>query len=160
MKIRKLREIDYDTVSQFMVELHKLHAESRPDMYRQMEEIGTVYTKEEFYSMLQNDEMITLGADTEEGELLGICIATIRETKHPIMVPKKTVYIEDIYVSQQYRKQGVGISLYQSVERLAQDIGAERIDLCVWNFNEAALCFYEKAGMKPQRWLMEKILLK
>ncbi len=160
MKIRKLREIDYDTVSQFMAELHKLHAESRPDMYRQMEEIGTVYTKEEFYSMLQNDEMITLVADTEEGELLGICIATIRETKHPIMVPKKTVYIEDIYVSQQYRKQGVGISLYQSVERLAQDIGAERIDLCVWNFNEAALCFYEKAGMKPQRWLMEKILLK
>ena len=73
--------------------------------------------------MLQNDEMITLGADTEEGELMGICIATIRETKHPIMVPKKTVYIEDIYVSQQYRKQGVGISLYQSVERLAQDIG-------------------------------------
>ena len=53
MKIRKLREIDYDTVSQFMAELHKLHAESRPDMYRQMEEIGTVYTKEEFYSMLQ-----------------------------------------------------------------------------------------------------------
>lgn len=160
MKIRKLREIDYDTVSQFMSELHKLHAESRPDMYRQMEEIGTVYTKEEFYSMLQNDEMITLGADTEEGELMGICIATIREAKHPIMVPKKTVYIEDIYVSQQYRKQRVGISLYQSVERLAQDIGAERIDLCVWNFNEAALCFYEKAGMKPQRWLMEKILLK
>ena len=110
MKIRKLREIDYDTVSQFMAELHKLHAESRPDMYRQVEEIGTVYTKEEFYSMLQNDEMITLGADTEEGELMGICIATIRETKHPIMVPKKTVYIEDIYVSQQYRKQGVGIS--------------------------------------------------
>ena len=110
--------------------------------------------------MLQNDEMITLGADTEEGELMGICIATIRETKHPIMVPKKTVYIEDIYVSQQYRKQGVGISLYQSVERLAQDIGAERIDLCVWSFNEAALRFYEKAGMKPQRWLMEKILLK
>ena len=56
-----------------------------------VEEIGTVYTKEEFYSMLQNDEMITLGADTEEGELMGICIATIRETKHPIMVPKKTV---------------------------------------------------------------------
>ena len=69
MKIRKLREIDYDTVSQFMAELHKLHAESRPDMYRQVEEIGTVYTKEEFYSMLQNDEMITLGADTEEGNL-------------------------------------------------------------------------------------------
>ena len=89
MKIRKLREIDYDTVSQFMAELHKLHAESRPDMYRQVEEIGTVYTKEEFYSMLQNDEMITLGADTEEGELMGICIATIRETKHPIMVRKR-----------------------------------------------------------------------
>jgi hypothetical protein len=28
MKIRKLRENDYDTVSQFMAELHKLHAES------------------------------------------------------------------------------------------------------------------------------------
>ena len=48
MKIRKLREIDYDTVSQFMAELHKLHAESRQDMYRQLEEIGTVYTKDDF----------------------------------------------------------------------------------------------------------------
>ena len=146
MKIRKLREIDYDTVSQFMAELHKLHAESRPDMYRQMEEIGTVYTKEEFYRMLQNDEMITLGADTEEGELMGICIATIRETKHPIMVPKKTVYIEDIYVSQQYRKQGVGISLYQSVERLAQDIGAERIDLVSGTLMRRRFAFMRKRG--------------
>lgn len=106
VEIRKLRETDYDTVRQFMEELHKLHAESRPDLYRQLEEIGTVYTKEEFCNMLQNDEILTLGADTEEDDLMGSCIATIRKTKHPIMVPKKTVYMEDIYVSQQYRKQG------------------------------------------------------
>ena len=101
--------------------------------------------------MLQDDEMITLGAESAEGDLMGICIATVRQSKHPIMVPKKTVYIEDIYVSEQYRKQGTGSCLYQAVEKLARDIGAERIDLCVWSFNEAALRFYEKAGMKPQR---------
>ena len=160
MEIRKLRENDYDTVSQFMAQLHKLHAERRPDMYRQLEEIGTVYTKEEFCSMLQNDEMITLGAETEEGSLMGICIATIREAKHPIMVPKKTVYIEDIYVSEKYRKQGVGVRLYQTVEKLARESGAEWQRIWVWSFLEAALRFYEKAGKKPQRWLMEKILSK
>lgn len=160
MEIRKLRENDYDMVSQFMAQLHNLHAERRPDLYRQLEEIGTVYTKEEFFGMLQDDEMITLGAESAEGDLMGICIATVRQSKHPIMVPKKTVYIEDIYVSEQYRKQGTGSCLYQAVEKLARDIGAERIDLCVWSFNEAALRFYEKAGMKPQRWLMEKILSK
>ena len=70
MEIRKLRENDYDMVSQFMAQLHNLHAERQLDLYRQLEEIGTVYTKEEFFGMLQDDEMITLGAESAEGDLM------------------------------------------------------------------------------------------
>jgi hypothetical protein len=37
-------------------------------------------------------------------------------------------------------------------------MGAERLDLMVWDFNEDARKFYEKMGMKPQRYIYESKL--
>ena len=34
-------------------------------------------------------------------------------------------------------------------------MGAGRLDLMVWGFNETAFAFYEKMGMQVQRYILE-----
>ena len=67
----------------------------------------------------------------------------------------KSIYIDDIFVLEEFRHQGIATKLYKQVESIAKDIGAKRIDLTVWQFNTTALKFYESLGMETQRKILE-----
>jgi GNAT superfamily N-acetyltransferase len=56
------------------------------------------------------------------------------------------LYLEDIYVQQAYRRDGVGIKLLKEIARSAGSRGMERIDFQVLSWNEPALTFYRKHG--------------
>ena len=45
-----------------------------------------------------------------------------------------------------------------SKEEYEKLLGAVRMDLMVWSFNESAKNLYESLGMKPQRYIYEKNL--
>ena len=45
-----------------------------------------------------------------------------------------------------------------NMERRAKKLGATRIDLMVWEFNESAQKLYRSLGMIPQRYILEKLL--
>jgi len=44
------------------------------------------------------------------------------------------------------------------MEQKAKELGATRIDLMVWEFNESAQELYRSLGMTPQRYILEKLL--
>ncbi|MGL4774042.1 MAG: GNAT family N-acetyltransferase, partial [Clostridium sp.] len=71
------------------------------------------------------------------------------------MVEKKVAYMEVLCVSAHFRGRGYGRKLFSYVSKLANEMGATRLDLMVWGFNKEALKFYEELGMKPQRYILE-----
>ena len=55
-------------------------------------------------------------------------------------------YLEDIYIADDYRRNGLGEAMVRIIARLARQRGFERIDFQVLEWNTPAVKFYEKLG--------------
>ena len=56
------------------------------------------------------------------------------------------LYVEDIYVPQELRGQGIGLALLRELGRLALDRGCARLELSVLDWNRPSIEFYERRG--------------
>lgn len=152
MIIRDMRREDYDSVDSLMQQLHKLHVTARPDLFADMEH---PYSQEEFEQKVEDKETISILAE-ENGTVLGICFAAMRN--RTCMVNRRSAFMNDLCVAEEARRQGIARQLFLAAEDKARELGAERLDLTVWGFNETALKFYQSLGMKVQRYIFEKPL--
>lgn len=55
-------------------------------------------------------------------------------------------YLEDIYIADDYRRNGLGEAMIRIIARLAKQRGFERLDFQVLAWNTPAVKFYEKLG--------------
>ena len=71
------------------------------------------------------------------------------------------LYLEDLLVTNSYRRKGVGKLLFDRVLQTAKDRGAGRFEWQVLEWNEPAINFYKKyhADLDPE-WINGKIFLK
>lgn len=58
----------------------------------------------------------------------------------------KSIYLEDIIVSQAYRQMGIGMALMERVMQKARDENCKRVRWQVLDWNEPAISFYKKCG--------------
>ncbi len=70
-------------------------------------------------------------------------------------------FIEDIFVHEDHRREGIGRSMMKAIARLAQESGCRRIDWFVAESNQEGIAFWRSVGaVAPdgRRWLrlMEK----
>jgi len=56
------------------------------------------------------------------------------------------MYLEDIYITADYRGRGIGNAMLREIARIAAGRGFERIDFQVLDWNRSAIDFYEKLG--------------
>jgi GNAT superfamily N-acetyltransferase len=56
----------------------------------------------------------------------------------------RTLYLEDIYVKESYRKHGIGQALFNTIVEIAKREGVRRMDWQVLEWNTTAIAFYEK----------------
>lgn len=56
----------------------------------------------------------------------------------------KCVFLEDIIVTEQHRKHGIGKKLFDEVVKVAKEMKARRMEWQVLEWNEPAIKFYEK----------------
>lgn len=143
--IKELNVNDFTVVESIIAKLHKLHVENRPDFYIENEH---PINKKEYKAMLNNQNKINIAYIIDD-EIVGVCLATIKDRI------EKSIYIDDIFVLEEFRHQGVATKLYKQIESIAKNIGAKRIDLTVWQFNKTAMNFYKSLGMKTQRIVLE-----
>ena len=143
--IRELTINDFEIVESIITKLHKLHVDNRPDFYIENEH---PISKKEYKAMLNNQDKISIAYIVDD-KIAGVCLATIKDKI------EKSIYIDDIFVLEEFRHQGIATKLYKQIESIAKDIGAKRIDLTVWQFNKTAMKFYESLGMETQRKILE-----
>ena len=143
--IRKLTINDFSVVESIISKLHKMHVDNRPDFYIENEH---PINKKEYKAMLNNQYKINIAYIVND-KIAGVYLATIKDKI------EKSIYIDEIFVLEEFRHQGIGTKLYKQVESIANNIGAKRIDLTVWQFNKTAMNFYKSLGMETQRIILE-----
>ncbi|MEM7757378.1 MAG: GNAT family N-acetyltransferase, partial [Cyanobacteria bacterium P01_A01_bin.40] len=58
------------------------------------------------------------------------------------------IYLEDLFVLPEYRRQGIATAILSYLGKLALDRKAGRLEWSVLDWNESAIAFYQKMGAK------------
>ena len=154
MTIRKMERKDYRDYCALLTEVHSLHAENRPDIFKE----EAVFPDETaFEEMLADEEQVLLAAE-EGGEMIGMCLMEVKTSKAAHVHHRRIGHIGDLCVRSDCRRRGVGEKLYRAMKEQAREMGLVRIELMVWAFNENAKRFYEKLGMDVRSCTMEERL--
>lgn len=72
-------------------------------------------------------------------------------------VARKTLYLEDIFVLEEHRREGIGQKLFEFCVKLAKDRDCGRLEFCVLNWNEPAIRFYEKNHAERLDWIFYRL---
>ena len=131
-----------------------MHLNARPDLIKPEKP----FNKEYFESCL-DDEDIKIFVFEENREILGYIITRKWEyNNHHMYYDMVILDINNMCVDEKARDKGIGRQLFNRAKEYAKEIGAAKIELSVWSFNESALKFYEQLGMKERISRMEFII--
>jgi len=71
---------------------------------------------------------------------------------------KHGIYLEDLYVSPQYRGMGAGKALLKHLAEIAVSRNCGRLEWSVLDWNEPAIKFYQSIGARPQdEWVAYRL---
>lgn len=156
MIIRRGNAGDIPGIKKLLGQVLMVHHNGRPDLFKS----GTrKYTDEELIEILQDDSRPVFVAVNEENKVLGYAFCVFcQHLNNNILTDVKSLYIDDLCVDEELRGQGIGKVLYEYVVDYARRQGCYNVTLNVWSCNPAAMKFYEKCGLVPQKVGMEKIL--
>lgn len=157
MFIRQANEKDLIGIQDLIQQVHDLHVENKPTYYKASNEL---FSMKDLEQVLGSDQEELLVAENQQGMLIGYVKSKILEVgeNHPIMKPRKILYIEDLCVDKEHRGQGIGKALMEEIVAYGKEQKVNSIELMVWEFNEAAKEFYEKYGMSTRSRRLEMLL--
>lgn len=156
ISVRKAQKKDAEKIARLLESIAQLHHEGRPDLYGGC---GAKYDIKAVEEKIADKDEIILVAVNDKDEVMGYTMSKIFDVQQEgIKLSHRKMYIDDVCVDPDCRKQGVGKILMEATKQKAIDAGCHICDLNVWAFNETAIKFYESCGMTKQRIYMEYIL--
>lgn len=157
IKIRRAVCADIPAIDKLLYQVHKVHSDIRPDLFRPG---AKKYTDEELEEIIKNDNTPVFVAESND-RILGYAFCIHKQfINDNNMTDIKTLYIDDLCVDEECRGQHIGRQLYEYVVEYARFNNYYNITLNVWTGNDAAIKFYDSVGLKLQKMGMEKILKK
>ncbi len=154
--VRNAVSKDIPEILKLLVQVDMVHHNGRPDLFKGP---ATKYNAEELEKIIVDPETPVFVYEKESGEIAGHAFCIHQQQKeNSVLTDIRTLYIDDICVDENSRREGVGEALYNHVLEYAKKEGFYNITLNVWSCNPGATRFYEKMGLVPQKVCMEKIL--
>ncbi|GAB1542027.1 GNAT family N-acetyltransferase [Scytonema sp. NUACC21] len=78
-----------------------------------------------------------------EGQAVGFALFF---HNYSTFLTKPGIYLDDLFVLPEYRRQGIGKSLLTKVAQIAVERGCGRLEWSVLDWNEPAIVFYRRMG--------------
>lgn len=138
IKIRKATEIDFPVVLSLIKEL----AVFERDADKVTNSVALMKEEQKHF--------ICFLAEAENREVIGMALCFFAYYTWV----GKSLYLEDIYVKEQYRSHKVGTSLLRKVFEIAREENCKRVRWQVLDWNTSAIEFYRKSGAEiNSKWL-------
>ena len=155
--IRRALKRDIPDVLRLLVQVCMVHHNGRPDLFKGP---ATKYTEKQLEEIFADDDRpVFVLTDEADEHVLGYAFCILQQhVNDNILTDIRTLYIDDLCVDETVRGQQIGKRLYEYVIAYAGQIGCYNVTLNVWASNEGARRFYEKMGLRPQKYGMEMIL--
>ena len=155
MNIRFAAPGDIPALIRLLQQVGQVHHQIRPDLFR----AGAQKYDAQALEDLLADPGRPIFVAEEGGRVLGyaFCIHQIVEND-PVLMDRKSLYVDDLCVDEACRGRGVATALYDHLCGYARAKGFQAVTLNLWAGNETAQRFYLSRGMQPQKTGMEMIL--
>lgn len=151
--IRFAQADDLPDICRIRRQVHKVHTDGRPDIYREPE------NPEAFDQLLRNifseDNYRLMVYETERRTAAYALIRLITTEGSCMKQDRFSYFIDEFGVDEDCRRHGIGTALMNAIFEQAKKNHAASVDLDVWTFNEAAERFYRSLGMKPKHTYLE-----
>jgi len=153
MIVRRAENKDIPFIEKALAEICLYHHGGRPDLFK---DSGVKYTAAQLEEVIR-DQIVLVAFDGDEP--CGYVIAMPESYDgNGARCKYSSVYVDDLYVCADKRRQGVGKLLMQEIFSLAKAQGCYDVTLNVWEFPGSAMEFYKGLGMAPMAHTMEIIL--
>lgn len=151
--IRRANEGDIPALLDLLLQVNLVHHNARPDLFRGP---TTKYDADGLRLLLRDPARPVFVCVDDSGAVLGHAFCIHRqEVADRILTDVRTLYIDDICVSEAHRHRHVGTDLFDAVRAYARANHFYNITLNVWSLNPSAAAFYERLGFAPQKIGME-----
>ena len=155
-EIRLAQEKDIPKIENLLEQILLIHHEGRPDIFKAT---GKKYTAKELTEMLNDSNKPIFVATDENDNVIGYIFCIFKQqTNHNVLTDIKTLFIDDLCVDESTRGQNIGKKLYDFALDFAKKESCYNLTLDAWADNAGAVRFYERLGMKVQKYIFEEIL--
>ncbi|NQN87728.1 GNAT family N-acetyltransferase [Streptococcus suis] len=154
MTIRKATQSDIPVLNELLQDILQVHHQARPDIFRSS---GQKFSEDELRELLDNPAKPVFVYEVD-GQVVGHLFCELMTATGDVLEPGKTLFIDDLCVASAARGQKIGEQLYDFALSYAKEQGCHNLTLDVWADNAGAVRFYERLGMKPQKFRMEQII--
>lgn len=146
MLIRKINKSHGDSVLDLMSEGLEYNRKYDPQMYKN---VSSKDFKNKINELGHNSLVLVAEIDNM---VVGYILGTIKEMK------EKTGIINDLVVSQKYRRKGIGKHLVEEMVKYFKNKKCVKVQLNVFEHNKAAIKAYSKYGFQRHVIIMNKDL--
>ena len=141
---------DRNEVNRLARQIHLLHMDWRPDIYRMPDEL---FPEKRFAELVDRRELYVAKLN---GIVAGYALTRIRVVDTPDHMPRKVFLIEQFCVDEEFRNHGIGTQIMTELRVLAKAFGCTDLQLNVYPQNDAAVSFYQKCGFMIQNINMQR----
>ena len=138
--IQLATKADRAAVNEIARQVHALHVEWRPDLYRMAEEL---YSEERFDDCIAKRQLYVAKI---EGNVVGFALLITRDVKGIGLNPGKVMFIEEFAVHEAATGHGIGSEMMADIRALARVFRCNHLNLNVYPQNDGAIRFYERNG--------------
>ena len=143
--IRRAVAKDIPSILELWKELMDFHKERDPIFSRSA--TGHEQFTEYLMKNIQNEDFYVFVADDDE-DLIGYCMVKI-STYPPVLEEQRYGEIENIAVSEKYRRSRVGERLLNEARKWYCEKGVHRVEAKVSKINKVSTGFWAKMGFTP-----------
>jgi ribosomal protein S18 acetylase RimI-like enzyme len=142
-------------IAHLVEHVQNLHAQFLPTIYKPFEynEIQKVM------DVMLSNEMNRVFVAKLNDEIIGYILIVIKNIpESAFYFTHQIIHIDQLSVSEKYKRNGVGAILMDKAEKLAKELNINRMELDYLEFNLNAKSFFHNKGFLPYRGKMVKHL--
>jgi diamine N-acetyltransferase len=147
---------DADVIGRQTSSVQQLHNKALPFIFKPTS--ADLFPPQKLAALIQDPNCIVAVAEIDRKVVGHIYGAVVNRTENEFNRAESYLYIYQIGVDDDARRQGVGTALITFIGDCAQALGLTTVQVDHWAFNGRARAFFEACGFSPMKVMMRQAL--
>ena len=146
IEVRRATRDDIEALTALWPSVHDKHVRANPWYHKPLAPGAARRLSEGLFTR----EGMHVFLATDGGAPVGFLAALVGERpEHDAAYARRIVFVDTIAVKESDQRRGCGKALIDAAVALAHDVGATRVELEVWDFNDQARAFFAAQRLRP-----------